>query len=300
MWKDLFPVPGESGGMSIRDRLDRYINSVCGLERKSPVNYETYLCDYEGLQNFCFAFDDAEFVQNHSYICVALISDRQFYDVGPHLEQLEAKHNSWGQFLLNTIGNNGVLDILTPCRIWEEADRYFGWIGCEENMWESEWEEGDLTPHGEVLTPKVFKEYYPPWVFKKAPERCPEDLAEIPAVADFLCAVKNLLENPSPEAKFLPLHFAELPGCDASAGGILWTKDRNEVERDPVMIASDEECNCYNETEGCHPGAWCFEFLLTPEYQERNRYIRRKLALFLDVLKTFDSLIEWIRKEGKV
>ena len=300
MWKDLFPISEECVRVNIRDRLERYINNTYGFERIKPVNYDMYLCDYDGLQNFCFDFQDEDLAKHHSYICVSLISDRQFYDVGSNLEELEEKHPSWGKFLLNQIGNNGVLDILTPGRIWEEADRYFGWIGDEDNQWESEWEEEHLTPYGEIMTPKIFKEYYPPWVFEKAPERCPKDLAEIQTVSDFLCAVKNYFENLSTtNAEYLPLNFAELPGCYASAGGILWTKDRNEWERDPVIIASDEECNSYNEIEGCNPGARCFEFLLTRENQERNLYIRHKLDLFLEVLKTFDSLMKWIRKEGE-
>lgn len=293
VFAELFRVREDQIQYGISDNLEVYINSTFGLNREdAPCNYEVFVADHQGVQNFCFDFQDDEIAKSNQYLCVSLVSDRCFYDVGQQLTAMERRHPSWGKFLLDRIGNHGVLDILTPRRLWEEADRYFAWIG-EGDSWESA---DECTPHGDELTPEIFQEYYPAWIFEKAPVHCPEDLAEIPAVTEFLQAVQRYQDRPSAKAAWAPIQFLELPGCYASAGGICFTSDRrHELERDPVVIASDEECNNYNETEGCHPGGECFEFLLTPEHHERNLYVKERLDLFMTVLAKFEKLMDWIR-----
>lgn len=292
IFAEIFQIREDLIHNGIRYNLEDYINSTFCLKRDdTPCKYEIFVSDYEGCRNFCFDFQDDEIAKLNQYLCVSLVSDRCFYDVGQQLTAMESNHPSWGKFLLDRIGNNGVLDILTPGRLWEEADRYFGWIE-EGGTWESA---DECTPHGEELTPESFKEYYPAWTLEKAPGCCPEDLAEIPVVSEFLQAVKFYLNRPSAKGAWANLHFMELPGSYASAGGISFTGGRNELERDPVVIASDEECNCYNETDGCHPGGECFEFLLTPEHRERNLYVKARLDLFMSVLTKFEKLMDWIR-----
>lgn len=294
LFADLFRIPSDLIHEDIRENLFNYINGKFSLSNIDPVNYEIFLCDIQGIKDFVYEFDEEEFAAANHYFCLALISTRKVYNCGAQLEVLERKHPSWGKYLLSLIGNNGVLDILTPPRCWEEADRYFGWMG-EENSWESA---DGLTPFGEELTPEKFKEYYPSWIFEKAPEKCPEDLAEIPDIAAFQDALKNWYEREKNDPSWVSTHFMELPGSYASAGIIAWTKGRNELERDPVVIASDEECNSYNESEGCNPGAVLFEFLLKKEHQERNLWIKKNFDLFLSVLKNFENMMDWISKEG--
>lgn len=292
VFAELFHIRKDQIQYGISYNLEGYINSSFCLNRDdAPCQYEIFLSDYEGSKNFSFDFQDDEIAKFNQYLCVSLVSNRCFYDVGQQLTAMESNHPSWGKFLLDRIGNNGVLDILTPGRLWEEADRYFAWIG-EDDSWDCEYE---CTPHGDTLTPETFKEYYPVWVLEKAPKSCPEDLAEIPVVAEFLQSVKFYLNRPSAKGAWANLHFMELPGCYASAGGVCFTGGRNELERDPVVIASDEECNCYNETDGCHPGGECFEFLLTPEHHERNLYVKERLDCFMKVLTKFENLMDWIR-----
>lgn len=291
IFSNIFHVPQDQIKYGMRENLQMYVNEKFSLSGIDPVNYEIFLCDIQGIKDFVYEFDEEEFAADNHYLCLALISSRKVYDCGAQLEVLERKHPSWGKYLLSLIGNNGVLDILTPDRCYEEADRYWNWMEEPDSEWESTVLDTDITP-------EKIKEYYPAWIFEKAPENCPEDLAEIPEIAAFQDAVKNWYDREKNDPSWASTHFMELPGSYASAGIIAWTKGRNELERDPVVVASDEECNSYNESEGCNPGAVLFEFLLKTEHEKRNCWIKKNFDLFLSVLCAFEKMMDWISKEG--
>ena len=283
---NLFEFPPETWQWGIRENLQKYVDDKFSLSGIDPVNYELYICDVKGIQDLCYEFDEREYAVKNNYLCLSFTSGRQFYDVGLQLENMEKTHPGWGKYILNLI-ETGVIDILTPSRCWEEAERYFGWIGEEDKSWVSEF--GD-----EELTPAKYKEYYPGWIFEKAPEKCPEDLAEVPEISAYITAVEQFRNVPDYNIAWGRCEFMELPGSYAASGGIAWTKDRNELERDPVVMASDEEWRSYNESEGCNPGTVQFEFLLKKEHHDRNKWLKQRFDSFLACLQTFDNMMRFI------
>ena len=270
--------------------LEKYVERFIPKD-VNPAGYEIFLMDLSGLKKFLYEeIEDERNLMRKNYFSIILNSSRWIYDIGEELERIEEKHPNWGRYLLYLLGGGGV-NCLTPYRLWEEGDRYFFW-GCEDDDVEDP--EGNLYS----VSPTRFRKYYPEWAYKYPLMSCPEDLSIVPEIAEYRAAYRECFDLSNYRFDDFPADIAALPGSLTFPAVIAWTKGLVELENDPAVIASDDEINCFQECEGCNPGAVMFEFLLKNSFQERNMYVKKKLDLFLNNLAKFEKLIDWIKKEG--
>ena len=266
--------------------MKQYLQTEIGLKSDiDPAGYELFFLDLEGVKNFVYEpIDDQDYLQANDYFAIALSSYRTIYDVGSQLKSIEAKHPNWGKSLLKLIGR-GEINILTPETCWMESDRYFCWDNEEEELDEDD-----------IVSRDFFKSYYPEWAYERYDQNFPEDLLNIPQVRNFIDCQNRYRHRRNPDISMLPLHYITLPGWEASAGVIAWTENRNELENDPCVIASDSDIDNFNQIDGCNNGAYMFEFLLNDRHYERNLYIKNTMDLFLKLLKSFEEMMIWITR----
>lgn len=291
--KRIFHFSDDVDNFGLRYTLQEYVQKIIP-DQASPAGYELFLADFAGIKNFVYdEIEQQDFIEKNNYFAIILNSYRHVYDIGENLERIEARKTNWGKYLLSILGGGGV-DCLTPSRIWDEADRFYSWGYNNDG---ERWRAFDDC----AVTPELFRQYYPAWAFEKNPPLnvCPDDLAKVPAVKDFIDACRACYELPNYNGDDHPVDIMPLlPGSCSSPAVIAWTKKRNELENDPAVIASDEELYSFQECEGCNPGAIMFEFLLKDRFTDRNRHVKKKFDLYLQNLASFERLIEWIKEEG--
>ena len=290
--KDIFQFPEDDIQYGLAEAFKSYLTKHGIPEKIYPAGYELYLIDIENMELFYNEplERDKEMLRSNGYLALLLSSSRRVYDIGMELERIEIKHRKWGRSLLSILGN-GFIDCLTPSRLWEEGEKYYSWLGDPEFF------TGDSDCY---VHPNEFVKYYPEWAFiGEDIKNIPPGLAAVPSVREYkhacntYCSMKNYHGD-----DFHGDLVGILPGAYAAPAVIGWTKGRNEIERDPAVIASDEEIMCAEECEGCNPGAEKFEFLLMGNHRGRNLHEKRRFDLFLDCLVKFENLIDWIKEEG--
>lgn len=261
-----------------------------GIARDNkPLAYSLSVENYEETCKY-LAEDEVQIRrdQKENYIGLFFVSETFTEDLGEHLEEIEHANPGLGDWLLDRF-NLSPCNILTPAKIYHEADFLLGWDRADGD------EPGYLDDDQESITPEKFKEYFPDWAYKRFNDPPPdfsrwEQLTALhDREQDFFCA-ESITNRKDDRNLIIP------EGADMYAGAIAWTKDRNEIERDISYRVCNDLYHDMLYANGANPGCMQFEFIMDEENADRNLRIADLLDKFIRYLAVLDRVITDIGK----
>lgn len=255
-----------------------------GIARdNNPLAYGLSVDSYEEIVQY-LAEEEVQMRmdQKSHYIGLFFISETFTEDIGYELEEIEHKNPGLGAWLLDRF-DISPCNILTPEKIYEQADFLLGWDEMRDERYVHDDEE---------VTREKFQEYYPDWAYKRFNDP-PPDITPWPQLAELR---KREDEFIFAEARF-PCREQDrnliIPeGADMYSGTIAWTKDRNEVERDIGYRVSNNLYQDMMYANGVNPGCMQFEFVMDKEHEASNSLMADLLDKFVRYLATLDRVFD--------
>lgn len=224
--------------------------------------------------------------QKDDYIGLFFISDTFTEDIGFELEEIERKNPGLGAWLLERF-DASPCNILTPAKIFDQADFLLGWDEMGDERYIHDEEE---------ITREKFEEYYPDWAYKRFNDP-PPDFSRWPQLtalhereAEFIRADSDFPHRWQDRELIIP------EGSDMYSGALAWTKDRNEVERDIAYRVCNDLYRDMMYANGANPGCMQFEFIMDKANADRNLRIADLLDKFIRYLAALDRVITDIGK----